>query len=74
MKTPEYTFMCWPTLDMTFDIHANDGEEALKKLHALTDDIINECCAKLTAIGGIQGGADLPYITDIDDYEEDEDV
>jgi hypothetical protein len=59
---------------MTFDIHANDGEEALKKLHALTDDIINECCAKLTAIGGIQGGADLPYITDIDDYEEDEDV
>ena len=41
MKTPEYTFMCWPTLDMTFDIHADDGEEALKKLHALTDDIIN---------------------------------
>ena len=32
MKTPEYTFMCWPTLDMTFDIHADDGEEALKNL------------------------------------------
>lgn len=71
MSNPKYTFMCWPTLDMTFDIHADDGEEALEKLHALTDDIINECCAKLFAIGGLEGGADFPYITDYD-YEEDQ--
>ena len=74
MKTPKYTFMCWPTLDMAIDIHADDEEEALEKLRVLTEDIINECCAKLFEIGGLEGGADFNYITDVDDYEEDEDA
>ena len=74
MKIPEYTFTCWPTLDMAFDIHADSQEEALKILGRLTDDIVNECCRKLNAIGGCEGGADSPFITDVDDYEGDEDV
>lgn len=74
MKTPKYTFMCWPTLDMAIDIHADDEEEALEKLRVLTEKIINECCSKLFDIGGRECGCDFPYITDSWDYEEDEDA
>lgn len=71
MSNPKYTFMCWPTLDVCFDIHADTEDEALDKLRELTEEIINECSAKLTAIGGFDGGADFNYITDIEAYEED---
>jgi hypothetical protein len=74
MKTPEYTFMCWPTLDTAFDIHADSQEEALEKLGHLTDDIVSECIRKLRDVGGCEGGADFPFITDAEDYKGDEDV
>lgn len=71
MSDPKYTFMCWPTLDVCFDIHADTEDEAMEKLRELTEDIIRDCYQKLEELGGKAGNADFNYITDIDDYEED---
>jgi hypothetical protein len=70
MSKPKYTFMCWPTLDMCFDIHADSEDEALEKLGDLTKEIISDCCIKLFAIGAYAGNADFNYITDCESYEE----
>lgn len=66
--TPQYTWMCWPTLDICFDIHADTEEEAMEKLRELTQDIIRDCYQKLEKLGGKAGNADFNYCTDCDPY------
>ena len=73
MSKPKYTFTCVPTLDMSFDIHANSEQEASEILYQLTSEIVYECTSKLAMIGGGElGVGEYGYIQDVNEYEEDE--
>ena len=72
-KKPQWTWMCWPTLDICFDIHADTEEEAMEKLRQLTEDIVLDCVEKLRDIGGIDGNADFNFWTGCDPYTGDDD-
>jgi len=70
---PQCTFMCWPTLDICFDIHADTEEKAMKKLRELTEDTVMSCAEELRKLGGKDGNADFNFITDCEPYIGDED-
>ena len=53
-----------PALDMYIDIHAEGDAEAIDKVDTLTREILNDCAAKLQAIGFAEGGCQEATITD----------